>query len=81
MTLRKILTAAFALALLAGAAGGPAAADDGLVRLHLIWTNDVHGHVAPEPARFMNPEFPPPLGGGASLLRYVNQVRADAAAK
>ena len=80
MTLRKILTAAFALALLAGAAGGPAAADDGLVRLHLIWTNDVHGHVAPEPARFMNPEFPPPLGGGASLLNYVKQVRAEAAA-
>ena len=50
------------------------------VRLHLIWTNDVHGHIAPEQARFMNPNFPPPLGGGASLANYVNQVRAQAEA-
>ena len=47
-------------------------------RLHLIWTNDVHGHIAPEPARFMNPNFPPPLGGGASLANYVAQVREEA---
>ena len=62
-----------ALLLLAGAA----AADEPL-RLHLIWTNDIHGHIAPEPARFMNPNFPPPLGGGASLANYVAQVRAEA---
>jgi len=80
MTLRTTILTALALALLAGAAGQPAAADDGMVRLHLIWTNDVHGHVAPEPARFMNPAFPPPLGGGASLLNYVKQVREQAAA-
>ena len=51
--------------LLAGSgvlAGG--SGDDGLLRIHLLWTNDLHGHIAPEPARFMNPEFPPPLGGG-----------------
>ncbi|MBU0741761.1 bifunctional metallophosphatase/5'-nucleotidase [bacterium] len=56
-----------------------AAAADEPMRLHLIWTNDVHGHIAPEPARFMNPNFPPPLGGGASLANYVNRVRAEAA--
>ena len=50
-----------------------------ILRLHLIWTNDVHGHIAPEPARFMNPEFPPPLGGGASAARYLKEVRARAA--
>jgi len=49
-------------------------------RLHLIWTNDVHGHIAPEGARFMNPNFPPPLGGAASAARYVKTVRAAAAA-
>lgn len=54
------------------------AADSGLMRLHLLWTNDLHGHIAPEPARFMNPAFPPPLGGAASAARYIKQVRAQA---
>lgn len=82
MNLRAtILTALALLALGAGAATAPAADGDGLVRLHLIWTNDVHGHIAPEEARFMNPAFPPPLGGGASLLSYVRSVREKAAAK
>jgi 5'-nucleotidase / UDP-sugar diphosphatase len=58
-----------------------ASADDGIMRLHLIWTNDVHGHVAPEEARFMNPAFPPPLGGGASSATYVKSVRALAQAE
>ncbi|MCK9995560.1 MAG: bifunctional metallophosphatase/5'-nucleotidase [Candidatus Krumholzibacteria bacterium] len=54
--------------------------DDGTLRLHLLWTNDVHGHIAPEGAKFMNPAFPPPLGGGASAARYIKEVRAKAAA-
>ena len=54
--------------------------DDGILRLHLMWTNDVHGHIAPEPARFMNPAFPPPLGGGASAAKYIKAVRERAAA-
>lgn len=49
-------------------------------RLHLLWTNDLHGHIAPEPARFMNPEFPPPLGGAPSAASYIRRVRAEAAA-
>ena len=56
-----------------------ATADNGQLRLHLIWSNDVHGHVAPEEARFMNPAFPPPLGGGASVATYVKAVRQMAA--
>ena len=58
-------------------------ADNGegdLLRLHLLWTNDMHGHIAPEPARFMNPEFPPPLGGGPSAANYIKEVRARAEA-
>lgn len=50
------------------------------MRLHLIWTNDLHGHIAPEEARFMNPEFPPPLGGAASAATYIKRVRAQAEA-
>ncbi len=67
-------------ALGAVAARGAGDGDDGVMRLHLMWTNDVHGHIAPEPARFMNPEFPPPLGGGASAAAYIKEVRADAVA-
>ncbi len=72
------LLAGLVLALALGA--GAAQQDDGVLRVHLIWTNDLHGHIAPEPARFMNPEFPPPLGGGASAARYIKEVRARAEA-
>ncbi len=61
-------------------AGAADKEDDGILRIHLMWTNDVHGHIAPEPARFMNPAFPPPLGGGASAARYIKSVRAKAEA-
>ena len=68
------------LVLAAVVAFGPAVTGAGAetVNLHLIWTNDVHGHIAPEPARFMNPNFPPPLGGGASAAAYIKSVRKDA---
>jgi len=52
-----------------------------VIRLHLMWTNDLHGHIAPEGAYFLNPNFPPPLGGGASAARYIKQVRSSAAEK
>jgi 5'-nucleotidase/UDP-sugar diphosphatase len=65
---------------LAAQAGDQTASDDGLMRLHLMWTNDMHGHIAPEPAKFMNPDFPPPLGGGASAANYIKEVRAAAEA-
>ncbi len=77
--MRRVLMPLAALAILTAAF--PAAADDAeVLRLHLLWTNDVHGHIAPEPARFMNPAFPPPLGGGASAARYIKGVRARAEA-
>ncbi|MFO7609242.1 MAG: bifunctional UDP-sugar hydrolase/5'-nucleotidase [Candidatus Krumholzibacteriia bacterium] len=69
-----------AAVLAAALAFGAQPADDGVLRLHLMWYNDLHGHIAPEPARFMNPEFPPPLGGGASAAAYIKEVRAKAAA-
>ena len=52
-----------------------------VIRVHLVWTNDVHGHVAPEGATFMNPNFPPPLGGGASAAAYVDRLRQRVAAR
>jgi 5'-nucleotidase/UDP-sugar diphosphatase len=76
-TFRAVLVA---MLLLLSLPLGAADQDDGILRLHLLWTNDLHGHIAPEPARFMNPEFPPPLGGGASAARYIKEVRTRAAA-
>lgn len=76
----RTLVLATAVATVAASAPAAVAADDGLLRIHLLWTNDVHGHIAPEPAKFMNPDFPPPLGGGASAATYINEVTAKAAA-
>lgn len=50
-------------------------------RLHLIFTNDIHGSIHQYPARFMNPEYGPMLTGGAGAYRYVNELRAEASQK
>jgi 2',3'-cyclic-nucleotide 2'-phosphodiesterase (5'-nucleotidase family) len=39
-------------------------------------TNDVHGGVDSSEATFMNAEFPPELGGGASAARLIQYLRA-----
>ncbi len=74
-----LLLVAAVLASSTASAKAPDASNANL-KLNLIWTNDVHGHVAPEGATFMNPNFPPPLGGGASAAAYVGQVRSALAA-
>ena len=38
-------------------------------------TNDVHGGIDSSQADFMNPEFPPQLGGGASAATLINRLR------
>ena len=77
LSLLRTLALVGCLAAVVPAAGS---ADDGPLRVHLLWTNDVHGHIAPEPAKFMNPDFPPPLGGGASAATYIKEVTARAEA-
>ncbi len=74
------LLACACLVVVGAAANAATASDQGPLRLHVLWTNDVHGHIAPEPAKFMNPDFPPPLGGGASAARYLGEVTAQAKA-
>ncbi len=76
-----LAAAALALAVALGGAAVPAGEpEDGVLRIHLLWTNDLHGHIGPEGARFMNPNFPPPLGGAASAAAYIRRVRETAAA-
>jgi len=49
-------------------------ADDTL-RLDIFHTHDVHGGIDRIGATFMNPTFPPTLGGGASMATYINSIR------
>ncbi|MBD3368876.1 hypothetical protein GF402_00745 [Candidatus Fermentibacteria bacterium] len=45
------------------------------VYLNILHTNDIHGGIAPTSASFINPNFPPMMGGGAYISAYVDQVR------
>ncbi len=46
------------------------------LRLDIMFSNDVHGGIDRAQATFMNPDFPPQLGGGASAATLIKQVRA-----
>ena len=54
--------------------------DEDVTRIHLLHTNDIHGFLGARGATFMNPDFPPGLGGIASAARYIDRVRKEAAA-
>jgi 5'-nucleotidase / UDP-sugar diphosphatase len=41
----------------------------------VIQTNDVHGGIDSSEAEFMNPEYPPQLGGGASAATLIQWTR------
>ncbi|MDP8220227.1 MAG: bifunctional UDP-sugar hydrolase/5'-nucleotidase [Candidatus Stygibacter frigidus] len=51
------------------------------LRLDILWTNDIHGGIDPYEATFMNPDFPPDLGGGGSHARYIDGIRDKSNAK
>ena len=63
------------------AAALPASGEDGLVRLSVVFTNDIHGGIDRSGATFMNREFPPPLGGAASAATYIGALRERAERK
>ena len=46
------------------------------LRLDIMWSNDVHGGIDRSQATFMNPEFPPQLGGGGSAATLIKKVRS-----
>ncbi|MEA1973506.1 MAG: bifunctional UDP-sugar hydrolase/5'-nucleotidase [Candidatus Cloacimonadota bacterium] len=43
--------------------------------LDIMFTNDIHGGIDSYPATFINPDFPPQLGGGASAATYIKNIR------
>ncbi len=47
-------------------------------KIVVIFTNDVHGGIDQSEATFINPDFPPQLGGGAVAGRYILQQREEA---
>ena len=46
-------------------------------KLHLLFTNNIHGAIHQVPARFINPEFSPILAGGAGAYTYVTNLRKE----
>lgn len=51
------------------------------LRLDIIFSNDVHGGIDRTAATFMNPEFPPMLGGGGVAATVINHARSLADGK
>jgi 2',3'-cyclic-nucleotide 2'-phosphodiesterase (5'-nucleotidase family) len=46
------------------------------LRLDIIFTNDMHGGIDRAAATFINPEFPPMLGGGGAAATLIKHIRS-----
>jgi len=46
--------------------------------LIIFYTNDLHGGITEQEAEFLNPDFPPILGGGAAAANIIFQARKQA---
>jgi 5'-nucleotidase/UDP-sugar diphosphatase len=46
-----------------------------LFNLNIFFTNDIHGNIEEQEAEFLNPEFPPRLGGGASAVTIIKKAQ------
>lgn len=47
----------------------------GTIYLNILHTNDIHGGILERPATFLNPDFPPSVGGGAWIASFVDDAR------
>ncbi|MEZ5064814.1 MAG: bifunctional UDP-sugar hydrolase/5'-nucleotidase [bacterium] len=70
--IRRVLSGVLA-GLLLVASSAPAE----IVRLTVVHTNDIHGGIDPSSATYMNRDFPPKLGGGASMITVLQKIRED----
>ncbi len=68
----KILISALLLILAFSASGE-------IIYVNILHTNDIHGGIVSKAASFMNPNFPPMMGGGAYIAAYVEDVREECA--
>ena len=51
------------------------AANEQEQNLIIFYTNDLHGGITEQEAEFLNPDFPPILGGGAAAANIIFQAR------
>lgn len=72
----RILKIVFLLLLLPLASGA-----DKWQRLVILHTNDIHGHLPPEQAWWINPNFPPPIGNAAGAAAIIREERERAKEK
>lgn len=49
-----------------------------ILTINVLFTNDIHGAIHGGKAWFMNPSYPPDLGGGAAMYHYVKETREQA---
>ncbi len=47
-------------------------------RIIILHTNTIHGAVAPQPATWINPDFPPPVGGADAAIVAISAVSDEA---
>ncbi len=47
-------------------------------KMYILFSNDVHGGIVQNEATFLNPNFPPMLGGGASAAGIIKSYRQKA---
>ncbi len=62
-----------------GCAHFPATRADRWQHLIILYTNDIHGHLAEEEAWWLNPNFPPPVGNAAAAATIIREERLKAA--
>ena len=55
------------------------AKDNDNLKIYICYTNDIHGGITEQEADFLNPDFPPMLGGGASAAGIISEYRSRAA--
>ncbi|HHE55131.1 MAG TPA: hypothetical protein ENL21_05065 [Caldithrix abyssi] len=48
-------------------------------KIYLFFTNDLHARIGRQKDRFLNPNFPPMIGGGASAATIIKSVKQRAA--
>ncbi len=53
------------------------AAQEQPLKIHIFYSNDVQANIFEQKARFLNPEFPPLLGGGASMAGIIAKYREN----
>ena len=54
-----------------------AATNAEIIRLTVVHTNDIHGGIDPSEATFMSRDFPPKLGGGPSMISFLQDARRE----